>query len=79
MSDNTDIDTLRRILSTCRTIAVVGLSADWFRPSYFAAKYMLEHGYRIRVIETKFETVGVDTPEDLELARALFEREKDKF
>ncbi|MCB0009489.1 MAG: CoA-binding protein, partial [Anaerolineales bacterium] len=28
-------------------IAVVGLSADWFRPSYFAAKYMQEHGYRI--------------------------------
>jgi hypothetical protein len=30
-----DIATLRRILSTCRTIAVVGLSPDWFRPSYF--------------------------------------------
>jgi predicted CoA-binding protein len=28
-------------------IAVVGLSADWFRPSYFAAKYMMEHGYTI--------------------------------
>ena len=42
-----DINTLRRILKTSRTIAVVGLSAEWFRPSYFAAKYMLEHGYRI--------------------------------
>jgi predicted CoA-binding protein len=40
-----DIPTLRRILSTGRTIAVVGLSADWFRPSFFAAKYMLDHGY----------------------------------
>jgi 3-deoxy-manno-octulosonate cytidylyltransferase (CMP-KDO synthetase) len=39
----------------------------------------LENGYRIRVIETKFETVGVDTPEDLELARALFEKQKDSF
>ena len=39
----------------------------------------LEHGYRIRVIETKFETVGVDTPEDLELARTLFEKQKDSF
>ena len=38
---------LRRILKECHTIAVVGLSADWFRPSYFAAKYMQEHGYRI--------------------------------
>lgn len=42
-----DINTLRRILSQSRVIAVVGLSADWFRPSYFAAKYMQEHGYRI--------------------------------
>jgi len=35
----------------------------------------LEHGYRIKVIETKFETVGVDTPEDLELAKSLLEKE----
>ncbi|HWQ37714.1 MAG TPA: CoA-binding protein [Burkholderiales bacterium] len=47
MSDNTDINTLRRILRTAKTIAVVGLSANWYRPSYFAAKYMQEHGYRI--------------------------------
>ena len=42
-----DIPGLRRILATCKVIAVVGLSADWFRPSYFAAKYMLEHGYTV--------------------------------
>jgi len=42
-----DIAGLRRILATNRTIAVVGLSADWFRPSHFAAKYMLEHGYTV--------------------------------
>ncbi len=41
------IHALRRILGACRTIAVVGLSAQWHRPSYFAAKYMQEHGYRI--------------------------------
>jgi len=40
-----DISGLRRILKTNRVIAVVGLSGDWFRPSYFAAKYMIEHGY----------------------------------
>lgn len=39
----------------------------------------LEYGYRIRVIETPFETVGVDTPEDLEAARALFEKQKDSI
>jgi predicted CoA-binding protein len=42
-----DIAGLRRILATARTIAVVGLSASWYRPSFFAAKYMQEHGYRI--------------------------------
>ena len=42
-----DISSLRRILKTSRFIAVVGLSASWHRPSYFAAKYMLEHGYTI--------------------------------
>ena len=42
-----DIATLRRILSSCRTIAVVGLSPQWHRPSFFAAKYMQGHGYRI--------------------------------
>ena len=33
-----DIQTLRRILRENRVIAVVGLSANWYRPSYFAAK-----------------------------------------
>jgi predicted CoA-binding protein len=52
-----DIATLRRILRTSRTIAVVGLSADWFRPSYFAAKYMQEHAYRIVPVNPRYETV----------------------
>lgn len=30
---------------------------------------VLEEGYRIKVIETKHDTVGVDTPEDLEKVR----------
>ena len=47
MSDNTDINTLRRILRQYKTLAVVGLSANWYRPSYFAAKYMQDHGYRV--------------------------------
>ncbi|MDP3224663.1 MAG: CoA-binding protein, partial [Rubrivivax sp.] len=42
-----DITTLRRILLGCHTIAVVGLSADWNRPSYFAASYLQGKGYRI--------------------------------
>ena len=52
-----DISTLRRILKDTRVIAVVGLSADWFRPSYFAAKYMQEHGYRVIPVNPKYESV----------------------
>lgn len=42
-----DIQTLRRILATNRKIAVVGLSANWYRPSYFAAKYLIDHGFEV--------------------------------
>jgi predicted CoA-binding protein len=38
---------LRRVLERCRTIAVVGLSDQWHRPSYFAASYMQHQGWRI--------------------------------
>jgi predicted CoA-binding protein len=52
-----DINTLRRILKDCRTLAVVGLSADWYRPSYFAAKYMQEHGYRVIPVNPKYREI----------------------
>jgi len=52
-----DINTLRRILRESRVIAVVGLSADWYRPSYFAAKYMQEHGYRVIPVNPKYDAV----------------------
>ena len=55
MSD--EISTLRRILQENRVIAMVGLSADWFRPSYFAAKYLQEHGYRIIPVNPRYEAI----------------------
>jgi 3-deoxy-manno-octulosonate cytidylyltransferase (CMP-KDO synthetase) len=36
----------------------------------------LEHGYKIKVIETGFDTVGVDTPEDLEKVKARMLRDR---
>ena len=48
---------LRRILKENHTIAIVGLSADWFRPSYFAAKYMQEHGFKIIPVNPKYTEI----------------------
>jgi 3-deoxy-manno-octulosonate cytidylyltransferase (CMP-KDO synthetase) len=33
----------------------------------------LENGYPIRVVETEYESLGVDTPEDLERVKRMFE------
>ena len=52
-----DITKLRRILRDARTLAVVGLSANWYRPSYFAAKYMQEHGYRVIPVNPAYDSV----------------------
>ncbi len=49
-----DINALRRLLRESHVIAVVGLSGDWYRPSYFAAKYMQEHGYRVIPVNPKY-------------------------
>ena len=48
---------LRRILKENHTIAIVGLSADWYRPSYFAAKYMQEHGFKIIPVNPKYTEI----------------------
>ena len=53
----TDINTLRRILLNYKRVAVVGLSADWSRPSYFAAKYLLDHGFEIIPVNPKYEEI----------------------
>src|SRR5262245_36774354 len=52
-----DISTLRRILGTARTIAVVGLSAEWHRPSHFAAQYMQAKGYRMIPVNPRYESI----------------------
>jgi predicted CoA-binding protein len=70
-----DIAGLRRLLAKSRTLAVVGLSAQWYRPSYFAAKYMQDHGYRIIPVNPRYgEVLGEkchaslrDIPEPVDL------------
>ena len=56
-----DIAGLRRILVRSRTLAVVGLSAQWYRPSYFAAKYMQDHGYRVIPVNPRYAEVLGET------------------
>ncbi|MDX1488413.1 MAG: CoA-binding protein [Acidiferrobacterales bacterium] len=53
----TDIPTLRRILHENRVVASVGLSANWYRPSYFAAKYLQEHDYRVIPVNPSYEEI----------------------
>lgn len=38
---------IRDILRECRTIAMVGASPNWNRPSYFAMKYLQQKGFRV--------------------------------
>ena len=52
-----DDEALTRILSTHRVVAIVGLSADWHRPSYFAAKYLQAHGYRVIPINPRYRQI----------------------
>lgn len=81
-----DVNTLRRILRDSRVLAIVGLSADWFRPSFFAAKYLQEHGYRIIPVNPRYADRNVlgercyaslrDIPEPVDLVD-VFRRTED--
>ncbi|WP_433222632.1 CoA-binding protein [Dactylosporangium sp. CS-047395] len=40
-------ETIQRVLHTTRTIAIVGLSANELRASYFVGYYLKRHGYTV--------------------------------
>jgi uncharacterized protein len=42
-----DDSVIAEILNTVQTIAMVGASPDWVRPSHFAMKYLQSKGYRV--------------------------------
>jgi uncharacterized protein len=52
-----DIVGLRRVLMEYKTVAMVGLSASWHRPSFFAAKYLQEHGYRVIPVSPRYDEI----------------------
>ena len=52
-----DINTLRRILTNYKRVAIVGLSADWSRPSNFVGKYLLEHGFEVIPVNPRYDEI----------------------
>ncbi len=84
MLQNPSTEEIKRILSENKTIAVVGLSPKWNRPSHFAAKYMKEHGYKIIPVNPGYdEILGekcyktlLDIPEHVDIVD-IFRRSKD--
>ena len=53
----TDIQSLRRILTENKRVAIVGLSDDWSRPSNFVGKYLLEHGFEVIPVNPKYKEI----------------------
>ncbi len=52
-----DIATLRRILKSCRTVAIVGLSDQWQRPSNFVGRYLQHLGWRVVPVNPRCEQI----------------------
>jgi uncharacterized protein len=50
-------DQITEILKGAKTIAVIGLSDNPFRPSYGVSEYMQHHGYRIIPVHPRATTV----------------------
>ena len=48
---------IKNILENTKTIAMVGLSGNWSRPSYFAAKYLIEKGYTVIPVNPNYEEI----------------------
>ena len=57
MNSADDSAHLRRMLDQNRRVAVVGLSVNEMRPSYFAAKYLLDHGYQVVPVNPNYTEV----------------------
>lgn len=56
-----DPDTLRRLLTDCKTIAVVGISSDPVKPSHYVPHYLQRHGYRIVPVNPRYHEVLGET------------------
>jgi len=52
-----DIATLRRLLTDYKRVAMVGLSANWSRPSNFTGKYLLDHGFEVIPVNPRYDQI----------------------
>jgi len=48
---------IKEILSTCRTIAIIGLSRDPSKPSYQVPEYLKDHGFHIVPVNPFIDTI----------------------
>jgi predicted CoA-binding protein len=52
-----DVAQINRVLDTARTVAIVGLSTDRQKASFFVAGYLKDEGYRIVPVNPKADTI----------------------
>ena len=74
-----DKGTIQKLLHNTKTIAIVGLSSNVLRASYFVGAYLQSHGYRIIPVnpresevlgEASYETL-LDVPVEVDMVNAL--------
>jgi predicted CoA-binding protein len=53
--------TIQRVLHSAATIAIVGLSSNELRPSYFVGYYLKRHGYRVIPVNPREQEILGET------------------
>src|SRR3954463_12368755 len=56
-----DPETIRSILHTAKTVAIVGLSGKVLRPSNFVGFYLQRHGYRVLPVNPREDEILGET------------------
>ena len=64
--------TIQRVLNQAKTVAIVGLSPNELRASFFVGFYLKRHGYTVIPVNPKEPGILGETCEADELPRALF-------
>lgn len=56
---NATSEEIKEILTSSKTIAIIGISADETKDSYMVANYLKEHNYKIIPVNPKYSEVLV--------------------